>query len=205
MVRSRRCGTPLPVATPRYNKSLVSRSWIYLNWWPSFKFKFFCKCYVLEQESLIPAEFNVVSKRGWYFDIIRKEFNEARFKFAMPDYMWILFMEKNEIILCLCPLLLCVKKRVRTGSLETLLTHLEAEEKGEGNEGKERKGFFACCYLLFSLSPRHRPHQNWFYGESLESYKQQNGKKTNCMGGPRNRQLEIVLCSYGFSANVSAF
>jgi hypothetical protein len=45
---------------------------------------------------------------------------------------------------------------VRSQSSETLISNPEAEEKGgEGNTGKEGKGFFAC-YLLISLSPRHK-------------------------------------------------
>ncbi|XP_042503981.1 uncharacterized protein LOC122081081 [Macadamia integrifolia] len=78
------------------------------------------------------------------------------------------------------------------------------EEEGNGT-GKGGKGFYAC-YLLCSLSPRHKGQTYiGFTINPCRRIRQHNGE-INC-GAWRTktkRPWEMVLCIYGFPTNVSA-
>ncbi|KAL1192752.1 hypothetical protein V5N11_030837 [Cardamine amara subsp. amara] len=71
--------------------------------------------------------------------------------------------------------------------------------------GKEGKGFFAC-YLLASLSPRHKGHTYiGFTVNPRRRIRQHNGEITSgAVRTKRKRPWEMVLCIYGFPTNVSA-
>ncbi|XP_010469867.1 PREDICTED: uncharacterized protein LOC104749854 [Camelina sativa] len=75
----------------------------------------------------------------------------------------------------------------------------------EGVTGKEGKGFFAC-YLLTSLSPRHKGQTYiGFTVNPKRRIRQHNGEITSgAWRTKRKRPWEMVLCIYGFPTNVSA-
>lgn len=75
----------------------------------------------------------------------------------------------------------------------------------EADEAAVVKGFFAC-YLLCSLSPRHKGHTYiGFTVNPQRRIKQHNGeKRCGAWRTKRGRPWEMVLCIYGFPSNVSA-
>ncbi|XP_040993810.1 uncharacterized protein LOC121240430 [Juglans microcarpa x Juglans regia] len=98
------------------------------------------------------------------------------------------------------------KKRGRSESSETPISRSEVEEKvGDGNVGKEGKRFFAC-YLLVSLSPRHKGHTYiGFTVNPRRRIRQHNGEiVSGAWRTKKKRPWEMVLCIYGFPSNVSA-
>ncbi|XP_006294402.2 uncharacterized protein LOC17889860 [Capsella rubella] len=90
--------------------------------------------------------------------------------------------------------------RERRGNRKTL------DPAGEdGVTGKEGKGFFAC-YLLTSLSPRHKGQTYiGFTVNPRRRIRQHNGEITcGAWRTKKKRPWEMVLCIYGFPTNVSA-
>ncbi|KAJ4979668.1 hypothetical protein NE237_010448 [Protea cynaroides] len=80
-------------------------------------------------------------------------------------------------------------------------------EEEEGNETeKGGKPEFYACYLLCSLSPRHKGHTYiGFTINPLRRIRQHNGEITSgAWRTKRKRPWEMVLCIYGFPTNVSA-
>ncbi|XP_018485158.2 structure-specific endonuclease subunit SLX1-like [Raphanus sativus] len=71
--------------------------------------------------------------------------------------------------------------------------------------GKEGKGFYAC-YILTSLSPRHKGHTYiGFTVNPKRRIRQHNGEITSgAYRTKKKRPWEMVLCIYGFPTNVSA-
>ncbi|KAI0512024.1 hypothetical protein KFK09_012658 [Dendrobium nobile] len=79
-------------------------------------------------------------------------------------------------------------------------------DSDEGADETEAvKGFFAC-YLLCSLSPRHKGRTYiGFTVNPQRRIKQHNGEKScGAWRTKRGRPWEMVLCIYGFPSNVSA-
>ncbi|XP_052187425.1 uncharacterized protein LOC127798127 [Diospyros lotus] len=79
---------------------------------------------------------------------------------------------------------------------------------GQGQEDEETRvggGFFAC-YLLTSLSPRHKGHTYiGFTVNPRRRIRQHNGEiRCGAWRTKRKRPWEMVLCIYGFPTNVSA-
>ncbi|KAL4311471.1 hypothetical protein GQ457_01G014590 [Hibiscus cannabinus] len=79
--------------------------------------------------------------------------------------------------------------------------------RDSGNEikGKPGKGFFAC-YLLTSLSPRHKGHTYiGFTVNPRRRIRQHNGEiSSGAWRTKSKRPWEMVLCIYGFPTNVAA-
>jgi len=75
----------------------------------------------------------------------------------------------------------------------------------DGVTGKDGKGFFAC-YLLTSLSPRHKGQTYiGFTVNPRRRIRQHNGEITSgAWRTKKKRPWEMVLCIYGFPTNVSA-
>lgn len=75
----------------------------------------------------------------------------------------------------------------------------------DADEAEVVKGFFAC-YLLCSLSPRHKGHTYiGFTVNPQRRIKQHNGeKRCGAWRTKRGRPWEMVMCIYGFPSNVSA-
>ncbi|KAF8051849.1 hypothetical protein N665_1661s0009 [Sinapis alba] len=71
--------------------------------------------------------------------------------------------------------------------------------------GKEGKGFYAC-YILTSLSPRHKGHTYiGFTVNPKRRIRQHNGEITSgAYRTKKKRPWEMVLCIYGFPTKVSA-
>ncbi|KAJ0260034.1 Excinuclease ABC [Hirschfeldia incana] len=71
--------------------------------------------------------------------------------------------------------------------------------------GKDGKGFYAC-YILTSLSPRHKGHTYiGFTVNPKRRIRQHNGEITSgAYRTKKKRPWEMVLCIYGFPTNVSA-
>ncbi|ESQ51574.1 hypothetical protein EUTSA_v10016841mg [Eutrema salsugineum] len=92
------------------------------------------------------------------------------------------------------------EKRGRRGNPKTLDSVAE-----DGVTGKEGKGFFAC-YILTSLSPRHKGHTYiGFTVNPRRRIRQHNGEITSgAYRTKKKRPWEMVLCIYGFPTNVSA-
>nr|XP_023897187.1 uncharacterized protein LOC112009070 isoform X3 [Quercus suber] len=90
------------------------------------------------------------------------------------------------------------KRRGRPETTETLIK----EEGGVENIGKEGKGFFAC-YLLLSLSPRHKGHTYiGFTVNPRRRIRQHNGEiVSGAFRTKKKRPWEMVLCIYGFPTN----
>ncbi|CAN8315366.1 unnamed protein product [Cochlearia groenlandica] len=72
--------------------------------------------------------------------------------------------------------------------------------------GKESKGGFFACYILTSLSPRHKGHTYiGFTVNPRRRIRQHNGEITSgAYRTKKKRPWEMVLCIYGFPTNVSA-
>ncbi|KAG2332932.1 hypothetical protein Bca4012_017447 [Brassica carinata] len=70
---------------------------------------------------------------------------------------------------------------------------------------KEGKGFFAC-YILTSLSPRHKGHTYiGFTVNPKRRIRQHNGEiRSGAYRTKKKRPWEMVLCIYGFPTNISA-
>ncbi|KAJ9698855.1 hypothetical protein PVL29_007773 [Vitis rotundifolia] len=85
----------------------------------------------------------------------------------------------------------------RKGRSEISEETLNSEEKG---------GDFFACYLLASLSPRHKGHSYiGFTVNPRRRIRQHNGEITcGAWKTKRKRPWEMVLCIYGFPTNVSA-
>ncbi|TYJ03025.1 hypothetical protein E1A91_A13G270500v1 [Gossypium mustelinum] len=81
----------------------------------------------------------------------------------------------------------------------------QIRESGNENKGKPGKGFFAC-YLLTSLSPRHKGHTYiGFTVNPLRRIRQHNGEIGSGAWRTKSRRpWEMVVCIYGFPTNVSA-
>ncbi|XP_048325088.2 uncharacterized protein LOC107411517 [Ziziphus jujuba] len=96
------------------------------------------------------------------------------------------------------------RRRVRREASETLIGK-EGEEGDDGGE-KERKGGFYGCYLLVSLSPRHKGHTYiGFTVNPRRRIRQHNGEiGCGAWRTKKRRPWEMVLCIYGFPTNVSA-
>ncbi|CAH8337381.1 unnamed protein product [Eruca vesicaria subsp. sativa] len=96
------------------------------------------------------------------------------------------------------------KRRRRDPNPKTL------DPVGEDDEsrvvtGKEGKGFFAC-YILTSLSPRHKGHTYiGFTVNPKRRIRQHNGEiRSGASRTKKKRPWEMVLCIYGFPTNISA-
>ncbi|GAB4824278.1 hypothetical protein Ancab_007165 [Ancistrocladus abbreviatus] len=94
--------------------------------------------------------------------------------------------------------------RKRKGEMQRsgrTLTPTAVEER----DGRGGKGFFAC-YLLASLSPRHKGHTYiGFTVNPSRRIRQHNGEIGSGAWRTKSRRpWEIVLCIYGFPTNVSA-
>ncbi|KAG2285890.1 hypothetical protein Bca52824_045494 [Brassica carinata] len=74
-----------------------------------------------------------------------------------------------------------------------------------GVTGKDGKGFYAC-YILTSLSPRHKGHTYiGFTVNPKRRIRQHNGEITSgAYRTKKKRPWEMVLCIYGFPTKVSA-
>ncbi|KAF3576826.1 hypothetical protein DY000_02034810 [Brassica cretica] len=74
-----------------------------------------------------------------------------------------------------------------------------------GITGKDGKGFYAC-YILTSLSPRHKGHTYiGFTVNPKRRIRQHNGEITSgAYRTKKKRPWEMVLCIYGFPSKVSA-
>ncbi|XP_020101581.1 structure-specific endonuclease subunit slx1 [Ananas comosus] len=108
-------------------------------------------------------------------------------------------------------------KRKRRSETLTMAEHTNAgevamgdeEEKGdvevEEEEEDEGRGFFAC-YLLCSLSPRHKGRTYiGFTVNPRRRIRQHNGEiRCGAWRTKRGRPWEMILCIYGFPSNVSA-
>ncbi|GFZ01731.1 excinuclease ABC, C subunit, N-terminal [Actinidia rufa] len=81
----------------------------------------------------------------------------------------------------------------------------EEEEGSETVSGEEKGGFFAC-YLLTSLSPRHKGHSYiGFTVNPRRRIRQHNGEiGSGARRTKSKRPWEMVLCIYGFPTHVSA-
>ncbi|XP_007017048.2 PREDICTED: uncharacterized protein LOC18591071 [Theobroma cacao] len=81
----------------------------------------------------------------------------------------------------------------------------EIRESGDDDKGKQGKGFFAC-YLLTSLSPRHKGHTYiGFTVNPRRRIRQHNGEiGSGAWRTKSKRPWEMVICIYGFPTNVSA-
>ncbi|KAL5757065.1 hypothetical protein ACOSQ2_021811 [Xanthoceras sorbifolium] len=81
----------------------------------------------------------------------------------------------------------------------------QEEEKEIEEKDKNQKGFFAC-YLLTSLSPRHKGHTYiGFTVNPRRRIRQHNGEiRCGAWRTKSRRPWEMVLCIYGFPTNVSA-
>ncbi|KHG13745.1 Structure-specific endonuclease subunit SLX1 [Gossypium arboreum] len=81
----------------------------------------------------------------------------------------------------------------------------QIRESRNENKGKPGKGFFAC-YLLTSLSPRHKGHTYiGFTVNPLRRIRQHNGEIGSGAWRTKSRRpWEMVVCIYGFPTNVSA-
>ncbi|GLT80664.1 hypothetical protein SLA2020_520910 [Shorea laevis] len=92
-------------------------------------------------------------------------------------------------------------KQRKLSSQEAKIQNVE-EEKEDAGDGK---GFFAC-YLLTSLSPRHKGHT--YIGFTVNPHRrirQHNGEIGSGAWRTKSRRpWEMVLCIYGFPTNVSA-
>ncbi|KFK24520.1 hypothetical protein AALP_AAs65934U001100 [Arabis alpina] len=90
--------------------------------------------------------------------------------------------------------------RVKRGKKENPKTLDPVAEKED-----DGKGFFAC-YILTSLSPRHKGHTYiGFTVNPKRRIRQHNGEITSgAYRTKRKRPWEMVLCIYGFPTNVSA-
>ncbi|XP_020596777.1 structure-specific endonuclease subunit SLX1 [Phalaenopsis equestris] len=92
--------------------------------------------------------------------------------------------------------------------IETRETEKRQVDRDSGEEAEETelvKGFFAC-YLLCSLSPRHKGRTYiGFTVNPQRRIKQHNGeKRCGAWRTKRGRPWEMVLCIYGFQSNISA-
>lgn len=88
---------------------------------------------------------------------------------------------------------------------ETEKREVGQDSDEEANEAEVVKGFFAC-YLLCSLSPRHKGRTYiGFTVNPQRRIKQHNGeKRCGAWRTKRGRPWEMILCIYGFPSNVSA-
>ncbi|KAK0596121.1 hypothetical protein LWI29_012993 [Acer saccharum] len=82
---------------------------------------------------------------------------------------------------------------------------IKQEEEEIEEKGKKGNGFFAC-YLLTSLSPRHKGHTYiGFTVNPRRRIRQHNGEiRCGAWRTKSRRPWEMVLCIYGFPTNVSA-
>ncbi|KAI7982938.1 Structure-specific endonuclease subunit SLX1 [Camellia lanceoleosa] len=100
------------------------------------------------------------------------------------------------------------RRKGRSEKSETLISGRE----GRGEEGSERpspgeeKGGFFACYLLASLSPRHKGHTYiGFTVNPRRRIRQHNGEiGSGAWRTKKKRPWEMVMCIYGFPTNVSA-
>ncbi|KAL7173033.1 hypothetical protein ACSBR2_032492 [Camellia fascicularis] len=100
------------------------------------------------------------------------------------------------------------RRKGRSEKSETLISGRE----GRGEEGSERpslgeeKGGFFACYLLTSLSPRHKGHTYiGFTVNPRRRIRQHNGEiGSGAWRTKKKRPWEMVMCIYGFPTNVSA-
>ncbi|XVF05839.1 hypothetical protein REPUB_Repub05bG0207800 [Reevesia pubescens] len=104
------------------------------------------------------------------------------------------------------------QKRPTTQSIKTLNLEVEGSNQEEEiresenqNKGKHGKGFFAC-YLLTSLSPRHKGHTYiGFTVNPRRRIRQHNGEIGSGAWRTKSRRpWEMVVCIHGFPTNVSA-
>ncbi|OMO82970.1 GIY-YIG nuclease superfamily [Corchorus capsularis] len=81
----------------------------------------------------------------------------------------------------------------------------EIRESEDENKGKQENGFFAC-YLLTSLSPRHKGQTYiGFTVNPRRRIRQHNGEiGSGAWRTKSKRPWEMVICIYGFPKNVSA-
>ncbi|THG19329.1 hypothetical protein TEA_009021 [Camellia sinensis var. sinensis] len=100
------------------------------------------------------------------------------------------------------------RRKGRSEKSETLISGREGRGE-EGNErpslGEEKGGFFAC-YLLTSLSPRHKGHTYIGFTVNPRCRIRQHNEEIES-GAWRTKKKwpwEMVMCIYGFPTNVSA-
>lgn len=93
-------------------------------------------------------------------------------------------------------------KRKGGDELETLISH----KKGEEEEDERGGGGFFGCYLLTSLSPRHKGHTYiGFTVNPKRRIRQHNGEiRSGAQRTKSKRPWEMALCIYGFPTNVAA-
>uniref|UniRef100_A0A1J3ENP1 Structure-specific endonuclease subunit SLX1 homolog n=2 Tax=Noccaea caerulescens TaxID=107243 RepID=A0A1J3ENP1_NOCCA len=98
------------------------------------------------------------------------------------------------------------EKRGRRANPKTLDPVADDDDETRGDvTGKDGKGFFAC-YILTSLSPRHKSHTYiGFTVNPRRRIRQHNGEiASGAYRTKKKRPWEMVLCIYGFPTNVSA-
>ncbi|PKA50571.1 structure-specific endonuclease subunit SLX1 [Apostasia shenzhenica] len=97
------------------------------------------------------------------------------------------------------------KRRFESQAVEKVGDARRRDVGADREEAEEVKGFFAC-YLLCSLSPRHKCRTYiGFTVNPRRRIKQHNGeRKCGAWRTKRGRPWEMVLCIYGFPSNVTA-
>ncbi|KAF8095307.1 hypothetical protein N665_0337s0015 [Sinapis alba] len=97
------------------------------------------------------------------------------------------------------------EKRGRRDPNPQTLDPVGEDDESRLGTGKEGKGFFAC-YILTSLSPRHKGHTYiGFTVNPKRRIRQHNGEiRSGAYRTKKKRPWEMVLCIYGFPTNISA-
>ncbi|KAL6979014.1 hypothetical protein U1Q18_020679 [Sarracenia purpurea var. burkii] len=98
------------------------------------------------------------------------------------------------------------KRKSRSQESETLISCRGREGKDSEPVIEEEKGGFFACYLLTSLSPRHKGHTYiGFTVNPRRRIRQHNGEiGSGARRTKTKRPWEMVMCIYGFPTNVSA-
>ncbi|KAG5567086.1 hypothetical protein RHGRI_002599 [Rhododendron griersonianum] len=100
------------------------------------------------------------------------------------------------------------KKKLGSSISETLISCKERRGKEDSETGvtKEGKGGFFACYLLTSLSPRHKGRTYiGFTVNPRRRIRQHNGEIGSGASRTKSRRpWEMVFCIYGFPTHVSA-
>ncbi|XAR60805.1 hypothetical protein NMG60_11034323 [Bertholletia excelsa] len=98
------------------------------------------------------------------------------------------------------------KRKGRSETSETLISCRGKGGEGEETASREDKGGFFACYLLTSLSPRHKGHTYiGFTVNPRRRLRQHNGElRSGAWRTKSKRPWEMVMCIYGFPTNVSA-
>ncbi|KAJ0978409.1 hypothetical protein J5N97_013883 [Dioscorea zingiberensis] len=97
------------------------------------------------------------------------------------------------------------RKGQRRSRATAMASQEPSEPKAKDTDDENAKGFFAC-YLLTSLSPRHKGHT--YIGFTINPQRRIRQHNGEIMCGAwrtkRGRPWEMILCIYGFPSNVTA-